>query len=334
MFRLTRTWPALPVLALFCVCAFAGAPRHDRWKVIGPGGGGSIYSPTISPHNVNDMLAYCDMTGAYISHDAGTSWRMFNLRGRVYFFLFDPLDPRTIYAQTNGLWRSTDRGDTWRLVYPDPAEVTGISMPDDHAGERLLTRDGTRPTVASLGVDPADSKTLYALMGGRGGGYHLAVSTDWGKTWKNTGAVPGFDSRPEYQYGANRRVFVDPASPRADRRLYVIAANSVAVREGGAWRKFDAPEGVISFYEYSGGFPKGGGKPVFYATSRQGAFVSRDGGEHWTRAAVPGLSAPVQFSGVAASQFHPEVAYLSFGSDRNAQKQVFGFAKTVDSGRT
>ena len=42
----------------------------------------------------------------------------------------------------------------------------------------------------------------------------------------------------------------------------------------------------------------------------------------------------MQFSGVAASQFHPEVAYLSFGSDRNAQKQVFGFAKTVDSGRT
>ena len=57
----------MPVL--LAVCSFAQAPRNDRWKVIGPPGGGSIYAPTISPHNVNDMLAYCDMTGAYISHD-------------------------------------------------------------------------------------------------------------------------------------------------------------------------------------------------------------------------------------------------------------------------
>jgi hypothetical protein len=62
---------ALP--ALLAVCSFAQAPRNDQWNVIGPGGGGSIYAPTMSPHNPNDMLAYCDMTGAYISHDGGSS---------------------------------------------------------------------------------------------------------------------------------------------------------------------------------------------------------------------------------------------------------------------
>ena len=68
-----------------------------------------IYAPTMSPRDPNDMLAYCDMTGAYISHDGGTSWRMFNLRGRVRFYLFDPVDANVICVATVGLWRSADR---------------------------------------------------------------------------------------------------------------------------------------------------------------------------------------------------------------------------------
>src|SRR5690348_7348552 len=146
------------------VCLFAGAPRNDQWKVIGPGGGGSIYSPTISPHNVNDMLAYCDMTGAYISHDAGTSWRMFNLMGRVHFYLWDPVDPNVIYVQTTALWRSADKGKTWRVVYPAADTVTGVIMPDDHAGPRILTKDPQQGSVSALAVDPANSKVLYAAI--------------------------------------------------------------------------------------------------------------------------------------------------------------------------
>ena len=48
----------VPVAAL-ALCLFAGTPRNDRGKVIGPGGGGSVYAPTISPHSGNDMLADC-----------------------------------------------------------------------------------------------------------------------------------------------------------------------------------------------------------------------------------------------------------------------------------
>ena len=69
--------------------AFDGAPRYDRWEVIGPGGGGGIFLPTISPHDANLLLVSCDMTGAYISHDGGRSWRMFNLGGPMAFFIFE-----------------------------------------------------------------------------------------------------------------------------------------------------------------------------------------------------------------------------------------------------
>src|SRR5256885_11367268 len=87
--------------------AFAWAERPGDFRVIGPGGGGAMFNPTISPHDSNTVLVSCDMTGSYITRDGGRTWRMFNLRGVVDFFAFDPLDPKTMYAHATGLWRST-----------------------------------------------------------------------------------------------------------------------------------------------------------------------------------------------------------------------------------
>src|SRR5437868_13440217 len=84
--------------------AFAGSSRRPgNFRVIGPGGGGAMFNPTISPHDANTVLVSCDMTGSYITHDAGRTWRMFNLRGVVNFFVFDSVDPKTMYAHATGL---------------------------------------------------------------------------------------------------------------------------------------------------------------------------------------------------------------------------------------
>ena len=101
--------------------------------MIGPGGGGAMFHPTISPHDPNVVLVGCDMTGAYLTKDGGKSWRMINLRGVTQFFVFDPSNANTIYIYSMGLWRSTDAGATWALVHPNPKSVTGIAMLDDHA---------------------------------------------------------------------------------------------------------------------------------------------------------------------------------------------------------
>src|SRR5947209_8675252 len=98
------------VLALAFGCH---GQRPGNFVVIGPGGGGAMFNPTISPHDANTVLVSCDMTGSYITHDGGQLWRMFNLRGTVKFFAFDPKDPRVIYAATDVLWRSQDGGRTW-----------------------------------------------------------------------------------------------------------------------------------------------------------------------------------------------------------------------------
>jgi hypothetical protein len=279
------------------------------------------------------MLAYCDTTGAYISHDAGTSWRLFNLRGRVQFYLFDPVDPNVIYVATIGLWRSTDRGNTWRLVYPAPSSVTGEIMPDDHAGETILTHGPPPGSISALAVDPANSRTLYAAILSQGA-HTFATSTDWGATWQPGGDLPGFERRSANALGGSLRIFVDPASPKSERTIYLIGTNSISVRRNGRWQKLDPPAGVDSFTEYAGGFPAEGGKPVFYATSWRGAFVSDDGGENWRGVTLPGIPGRVFFSGVGASFHHPKVAYVSFDNGRHQGPPAFGVAKTTDAGRT
>src|SRR5580765_8540812 len=95
----------LAVAALFMLVD-GGNPRPGDFQIIGPGGGGAMFHPSISPHDPNTVLVSCDMTGSYITHDGGRTWRMFNLRGVVNFFVFDPKDPKTMYAHATGLWRS------------------------------------------------------------------------------------------------------------------------------------------------------------------------------------------------------------------------------------
>src|ERR1035441_10456125 len=38
------------VIAAALLCA-AAPPLDERWRIIGPGGGGSLYHPTVSPHD-------------------------------------------------------------------------------------------------------------------------------------------------------------------------------------------------------------------------------------------------------------------------------------------
>src|SRR5436189_5825042 len=63
--------------------AHGGDSRPGDFRIIGPGGGGAMFHPTISPHDSNTVLVTCDMTGSYITHDAGKSWRTLNLGGVV-----------------------------------------------------------------------------------------------------------------------------------------------------------------------------------------------------------------------------------------------------------
>src|SRR5207249_480212 len=172
--------------------ANGGDSRPGDFKIIGPGGGGAMFHPTVSPHDPNTVLVSFDMAGSYIAHDAGKSWRMFNLRGVVQFFVFDPLDRKVIYAQSNGLWRSQDEGETWRLIYPSPSSVKSIKMSSDHSDEDLIAEPNPLGNITAMAIDPSDSRTFYVAAGDRKKATSaLFVSHDGGQNWKREGDLPG-----------------------------------------------------------------------------------------------------------------------------------------------
>src|SRR4029077_4948834 len=122
--QIMRSWFLLVALAVLAVVPDSAQNRPGDFHIVGAGGGGAMFHPTISPHDTNTVLVNCDMTGAYVTHDGGKSWRMFNLRAVVQFFAFGAKLPQRIYAYATGLWRSDDNGETCNLIYPQPATIT------------------------------------------------------------------------------------------------------------------------------------------------------------------------------------------------------------------
>ena len=184
-FRLVRTaWMAL--LTAFIFSCGTGVQKSDgciEWSHVGMGGGGSMFNSTISPHDPKVVLVTCDMGGSFVTHDGGESWHMFNLSSMALFFVFDPVDPNVVYAQATGLYKSEDKGLTWKLFYPNPSDVLCFVSKGDHADEIILTKDSLRRTVLALAIDPAQSKNLYAAIRTE---YSVALytSTDGGVEWK------------------------------------------------------------------------------------------------------------------------------------------------------
>src|SRR5712675_2025453 len=206
--------------------------RPGNFKIIGPGGGGAMFHPTISPHDPNTVLLNCDMTGAYISHDGGKSWRMFNLRGVVEFFVFDPLDRNVIYAQANGLWRSQDGGTTWALIYPKPSAVKSIKMSSDHSDEDLIADPNPLGNITAMAIDPRDSKTLHvAVADQKKVAFALFVSRDGGQIWEKQGDLPEQASK----------LWVNPRSPTGHRVLLIAGAHFIEKKSDSGVQKIPLP---------------------------------------------------------------------------------------------
>ena len=278
------------------------ASRRDRWEIIGPGGGGAQFHPTVSPHNPNRVLVACDMSGSYLTEDGGASWRMFNLGSPTQFFVWDPHNPKVIYAGANGLYRSADGGISWSRIYPLARDVAAVEMIDDSAFAFLVIK-GNPPQISGLTVDSERSDTLYAAFG-----RILKISRDAGVTWKTL-----------REFSTNiRRIWSERGS------LHVASERSIDEMQGGTWREIT---NVPSAWTDIDGAP-----PAFYAIKEGTAAVSKDGGRSWQNLQLPGTSG--RFVAIAANQQHPETAYASYDSLRENGQTWFGVAKTTNYGGT
>jgi photosystem II stability/assembly factor-like uncharacterized protein len=305
----------LIAVALMVLASSLWGKRPGNFRVIGPGGGGAMFNPTISPHDTNTVLVSCDMTGSYITHDGGRTWRMFNLRGVVNFFVFDPKDPNILYAHATGLWRSVDGGEIWNLISPAPSTVEGVKMSSDHADEVILAPSDPVGQIHAMAVDPDSSQVLF-LVAGEKEKPNLFISLDFGKSWQRQAELTG----------GVRRIWVDPHPAANARTLLIGGASSLAVVSGTSVRGLTLP---ASASDISLGFGSGN-RTTIYLTSEKGVFVSTDTGANWRKSALPGSGAQVR--AIATSLRHPETAYVSYSDLTLEGKKWMGVAKTTNSG--
>ncbi|HSD66807.1 MAG TPA: hypothetical protein VLF95_08910 [Vicinamibacteria bacterium] len=355
---------ALAALAGTSPLGPARLARHDAWRVIGPGGGGTMRRPAISPHDPGFVVLGCDMTGGYVTRDGGASWRMVNFGSVPTAFAFDPTNPSVVYAGAEAVYRSDDGGRTWRMVLPDPAKNTVARPIGDHGDRVFFTDDPAFPgsgrsvTVHAIAVDEDDPARVYVaaqaadspVPGSPASPTLLLGSADGGRTW----------SRQTF-FGAERILALHAGSRGRDPWVAALGESGAYLGAFGVWQHYPAPGGA-RFGSGSFGRDPRSGVVFAYATLplRRGADgieggvqFSDDGGRTW-RAANGSLLAAVRDVGrgedwgpakgslaslgpIAVSARFPLVAYVGLRGIRlpgPGDAPFNGIAKTTDGGRS
>ncbi|MFB3893695.1 MAG: WD40/YVTN/BNR-like repeat-containing protein [Phycisphaerae bacterium] len=155
--------------AIFLAIALAGAtargeegPKSCGFDVIGIGGSGGIFTPTVHPDDPKIVFVSCDMSGAYRSTDGGNNWTLLHYKQISNCNTVRPAFSKdTMYwaRQPGTLLASKDKGLTWSPVI-----------------------QGTPPFKGTL-THIAASRTKDGFLA-VGTGEGLWVSVDAGKTWK------------------------------------------------------------------------------------------------------------------------------------------------------
>jgi photosystem II stability/assembly factor-like uncharacterized protein len=309
------------LLFVTAVSSQGQAPRLNDWKVIGPGGGGTMIAPTISPHDTRLVVEHCDMTGAYITRDDGQSWRMFNLRGGVNTFAFDPANDKLIYAGNAALWRSTDKGQSWEMLFPSPVRDTVEHQVGDHSEYKLTSDDPTYPggDVSAIAIDPQNAKHLYVAFESKGNAAVIVTSKDGGASWRRLSTLP------------NRVLLL---AMQGDKLTAIAGPGAFQITADGNASEVGQVQGNFA----AAGMARSDKALWLYATNRDGkVFVSEDSGRQW-RIVTPALGQNAgRFEAIAASERHPEIAYVGFRDLQLAsgKENLFnGVAKTIDGGQT
>jgi photosystem II stability/assembly factor-like uncharacterized protein len=173
---------------------FASHDSGANWQTLAsPGFGCAIADLALAPSapstlyvlgsNISGITRCGPVTGIVRSTNGGASWTNANggLQGSVDSLAVDPLDARTVYAQTSrGLMKSTDGGATWLragkaksgdLVFSTGGgtlwEARGSQVFASHdGGATWQSTGGPQAVILRLIADPTSPDRLYAATSG------------------------------------------------------------------------------------------------------------------------------------------------------------------------
>lgn len=213
--NLARLVPA--ALALGCASAFADVPTV--WNARGPGAGGALYSPAISPHDDRVYYVACDMSELFHTEDFGESYGVVpatSVQGghaTAVQFTSDPLIAYTLsYTGGNSALpvKTIDGGATWTQLTDNPFDGDEIYSiwADPGATTRIILAGWNQIYLSNNGgasfsqINLAFSSADGVLVGGAffdgahiylGTSAGLLVSTNGGTSFTNAG-TPGIAS--------------------------------------------------------------------------------------------------------------------------------------------
>jgi len=267
----------------------ARAPGRDlrglRWRLVGPFRGGRAVAVTGDPTKRNVFYFGAVDGGVWKTTDGGTSWKNVSdgasKIASVGAIAVAPSDPNVVYVGSgeadlredwtygDGMYRSTDAGETWsylgltdarhiaRIVVDprNPDRVFVASM--GHASGKNTTRGVYRSTdggkswqrvlfgddstgAIDVALDPGNSRVAYAALwhmqrspwGFTAGNGSLWKTTDGGDTWRDISRNQGIPKNPLGRIG----VSVSPANPR---RVYATIECPPEDSTGGIFRSDD-----------------------------------------------------------------------------------------------
>ncbi|MCA8955155.1 MAG: hypothetical protein KDC87_03720 [Planctomycetes bacterium] len=198
--------------------------------------------------------------------------------------VMSPSNPRRLYFGGNHLFRSVDRGDTWRIVSPDlTTDDPALRNPSDQGG---LTRDVTggenHCTIVTIAESPLDPALVWV---GTDDG-NVQVTRDGGASWRNV--------RPQLR-GVPDKTWVSRVCPsHHDRGTCVVSFDNHRRDDMRPYLAVTEDYGK-SWQLVGGGLPENGSvyvvredpinRDLWFVGTEFGAFASLDRGHSFTRLA-------------------------------------------------
>ena len=309
------------IISMVTFWALVGAiqAQPSDWRSVGIGGGGALFSPSISPHNEQEIFIACDMTNLFHTTTAGKDWEIlpfteirafpethvqFTTDPDILFALhYDFISDRKVPA------KSSDGGLTWSALPEDPTDGESYYLFADPGST-------TRLIVSSY------DQIYFSDDGGQS--FKSIYSND-----QNEGAYIG----GTFWDGAN--IFI------AVGRGILVSSDNGASFDLKSFPGIPASEGIISF---SAG--KQNNLTRFYAVTLNldDIYPTVSGAEHWGyqgcyaldynaaptwTGVTDGLSSADHPYFIRASASNPNIAYLAGGNGDTFYPIVF---KTTNGG--